>query len=180
MFNSLFAGRPVEQMTNGAYLAGRILTHRYDPRRAMEIFTANRPGEKFSKAEVQLALELVQEMERRENLPVRDLSDDRIARYIKELSRTVQDLIAKDLKYDPANGQRILEELRGGNSFDPGDVVCLKSGGPPMTVQGFDEAGAAVCRWFEGKVMNTGTFVKDSLEKVPPTPPTSRRGGPKK
>jgi hypothetical protein len=115
MFDAQFAGHTVEQMTSGAYLAGRILTHRYDPRRAMEIFTANRPGEKFSKAEVLLALRLVQEIERRERVSVRDLGDEAIALYINGLSRAVQDHIAKGMKYDPANGQRILEQLRGEN-----------------------------------------------------------------
>ena len=33
-------------------------------------------------------------------------------------------------------------------SFSPGDVVELKSGGPPMTVIKIADAGAVWCQWF--------------------------------
>jgi uncharacterized protein YodC (DUF2158 family) len=43
------------------------------------------------------------------------------------------------------------------NEFKIGDVVQLKSGGPPMTIARFLENGAAVCVWFnEGKPEQKG------------------------
>lgn len=48
-----------------------------------------------------------------------------------------------------------------------GDVVQLKSGGPKMTVTGFDEYGQAQVSWFDkdGKA-NHGMYMKAALELV--------------
>jgi uncharacterized protein YodC (DUF2158 family) len=51
--------------------------------------------------------------------------------------------------------------------FKPGDVVRLKSGGPPkMTVQGDSDAGDVLCQWFENGKVEIGTFAPASLEKI--------------
>ena len=43
-----------------------------------------------------------------------------------------------------------------------GDVVVLKSGGPKMTVRGF-EYGEFVCQWFDGTNIQSYCFHKDML-----------------
>ena len=53
----------------------------------------------------------------------------------------------------------------------PGDVVMLKSGGPPMTIEDIDkfqysEHDKALCSWFEGKQRKSDVFELSSLEKV--------------
>lgn len=51
--------------------------------------------------------------------------------------------------------------------FKPGDIVQLKSGGPPMTVASHDASmgkGTVRCQWFAGKKMESGYFPADSLE----------------
>ncbi|TWR24565.1 DUF2158 domain-containing protein [Mucilaginibacter achroorhodeus] len=54
--------------------------------------------------------------------------------------------------------------------FKSGDVVCLKSGGPEMSVQGYVNLGFGVvtdnvlCKWFEDKKQQQGEFHEDSLE----------------
>ena len=59
--------------------------------------------------------------------------------------------------------------------FKEGDVVQLKSGGPPMTIKeiadySVDESGSlsASCVWFDGKNPCTGIFPLPALQKVSP------------
>ncbi len=56
------------------------------------------------------------------------------------------------------------------DSFNVGDVVRLKSGGPKMTVEYIDpgsDAGMKVdCVWFEDRKREIGTFAAAALEKV--------------
>ena len=52
-------------------------------------------------------------------------------------------------------------------NFKPGDVVRLKSGGPPMTVEQ-EEGEGYKCVWFEGKKRNSEWFHRDLLEKSGP------------
>lgn len=50
--------------------------------------------------------------------------------------------------------------------FDKGDVVRLKSGGPTMTVSSRTIDGTTIsyaCQWFEGTILNTGTFDQDAV-----------------
>lgn len=63
------------------------------------------------------------------------------------------------------------------NKWKHGDVVVLKSGGPPMTVEhvpGEDERYGGTykdyhCRWFKGADQKTGSFPEILLETfVPP------------
>jgi len=63
------------------------------------------------------------------------------------------------------------------NAFKHGDIVVMKSGGPPMTVDKVpgDSMGYAGvydeyrCEWFKGATAQTGTFGEHVLEKyVPP------------
>lgn len=54
-------------------------------------------------------------------------------------------------------------------SFEPGDVVLLKSGGPLMTVNKVAKDMGGVekvwCDWFEKTSLKHGTFSPASLEK---------------
>jgi uncharacterized protein YodC (DUF2158 family) len=58
--------------------------------------------------------------------------------------------------------------------FKRGDVVRLKSGGPPMTV---DEKGQygdeLVCHWFDGKTPMSREFAPDLLERCEPDRPAT-------
>lgn len=55
-----------------------------------------------------------------------------------------------------------------------GDVVCLKSGGPAMTVEkvgDYTSAGAtdgAFCSWFDGAKRCSGVFPRTSLKHTEP------------
>lgn len=49
--------------------------------------------------------------------------------------------------------------------FKPGDVVCLKSGGPRMTVSETYRGGYCVCHWFRvGSKRDGGTFSEAVLQ----------------
>jgi len=51
-----------------------------------------------------------------------------------------------------------------------GDVVVLKSGGPEMTVEGFEHEGAGrvfvICSWFVGATRERARFLSEALEIV--------------
>jgi uncharacterized protein YodC (DUF2158 family) len=50
--------------------------------------------------------------------------------------------------------------------FGVGDVVRLKSGGPAMTIDSFDEDGDAVCVWFDSDMKHQSrVFTIGTLEK---------------
>jgi len=49
--------------------------------------------------------------------------------------------------------------------FKTGDSVCLKSGGPKMTVSREMSDENILCQWFAGKKLEKGVFPKESLEK---------------
>ena len=49
--------------------------------------------------------------------------------------------------------------------FDIGDVVTLKSGGPPMTIEVDKEGDEYVCVWFEGSETKRGAFPSSTLMK---------------
>lgn len=53
------------------------------------------------------------------------------------------------------------------DSFKPGDIVRLKSGGPDMTVTepSYDQTDW-VCKWFGGKKLEHGQFPPEALEHV--------------
>jgi uncharacterized protein YodC (DUF2158 family) len=57
------------------------------------------------------------------------------------------------------------------NDISIGDVVILKSGGPQMTIDNMwrDAVGGvtALCKWFEGSNLLTGTFNVSMLVKPP-------------
>ncbi len=60
--------------------------------------------------------------------------------------------------------------------FKPGDTVCLKSGGPKMTVNdyqfvGWNDDGSPIkndgkvlCEWFNGKKLETYPFNVEQIE----------------
>ena len=59
------------------------------------------------------------------------------------------------------------------DSFKPGDVVSLKSGGPKMTVVELGQQNSKLvvrCDWFAGTEVKHGTFPPDSLQIVPEGP----------
>jgi uncharacterized protein YodC (DUF2158 family) len=65
------------------------------------------------------------------------------------------------------------------NAFNKGDVVVLKSGGPPMTVSKLPgESGYRkveeeyFCEWFKGAVSLSGSYAEHVLEKY--TPPAKK------
>ncbi|MGR0183235.1 YodC family protein [Azospirillum aestuarii] len=56
------------------------------------------------------------------------------------------------------------------NAFNKGDVVVMKSGGPPMTVDEVpDDVGRNRtyyrCCWFKGAVAQSGNYSEHLLEK---------------
>jgi uncharacterized protein YodC (DUF2158 family) len=59
-----------------------------------------------------------------------------------------------------------------GNEFKGGDLVQLKSGGPPMTVQDWSSHQQKyMCVWFKGASRESGYFSEDSLKPyVAPSP----------
>jgi uncharacterized protein YodC (DUF2158 family) len=51
-------------------------------------------------------------------------------------------------------------------TFQIGDVVLLKSGGPKMTVDNVLPDGTISCTWWDGKQMNYGAFKSEMLVKA--------------
>lgn len=60
--------------------------------------------------------------------------------------------------------------MSGDESFKPGDVVVLKSGGPQMTVSGFcrgADSNTIRCMWFDGTTkQHDATFPPETLERA--------------
>ncbi|QKN82079.1 YodC family protein [Scandinavium goeteborgense] len=54
-------------------------------------------------------------------------------------------------------------------SFNVGDLVVLKSGGPEMTIK-FVYQDEILCQWFAGKKLEQGRFAHDSLTTPSPKP----------
>ena len=54
--------------------------------------------------------------------------------------------------------------------FKTGDVVKLKSGGPPMTVSGLPAGNSSVlpCSWFDGADVKHSTFMPAALMPCDP------------
>lgn len=59
------------------------------------------------------------------------------------------------------------------STFQTGDIVKLKSGGPAMTVQRTTSVngGTYACQWFAGKKLEEGFFKAEQLEPVAPAQP---------
>lgn len=52
-------------------------------------------------------------------------------------------------------------------AFEEGQTVQLRSGGPVMTVAGFDEdANAYACTWFEGPKLSSARFKEFQLQEA--------------
>ena len=49
--------------------------------------------------------------------------------------------------------------------FEAGDVVRLKSGGPPMVVRAVS-GDSAYCQWYAGIDLHQGTFLFSSLRDI--------------
>jgi uncharacterized protein YodC (DUF2158 family) len=49
--------------------------------------------------------------------------------------------------------------------FEAGDVVRLKSGGPPMVVRAVS-GDTAYCQWYAGVDLHQGTFLFSSLRNI--------------
>lgn len=58
--------------------------------------------------------------------------------------------------------------MTGKSSFNVGEIVKLKSGGPEMTVRNLidDKSKNYACQWFAGKKLESGVFPFESLELV--------------
>lgn len=54
---------------------------------------------------------------------------------------------------------------RDREGFKIGDIVQLKSGGPPMTIEEFLHPEVR-CQWFAGKKLASGIFPPTSLVRV--------------
>jgi uncharacterized protein YodC (DUF2158 family) len=48
--------------------------------------------------------------------------------------------------------------------FNLGDTVCLRSGGPVMTINEKGQGGSLVCVWFAGDEVKHHTFRPEALE----------------
>lgn len=49
-------------------------------------------------------------------------------------------------------------------TFKPGDLVRMKSGGPVMTYEGESQFSGGICSWFEGNKLTRETFTLATLE----------------
>jgi uncharacterized protein YodC (DUF2158 family) len=63
--------------------------------------------------------------------------------------------------------------MRDETPWKPGDLVQMKSGGPPMTVAGQDQLGRIICDWFVGTNQKNGAFNAAVLKKYEPPKPIS-------
>lgn len=50
--------------------------------------------------------------------------------------------------------------------FAVGEIVRLQTGGPLMTVNGFDDHDRIVCVWFDESILREAKFWPAALEKV--------------
>ena len=59
------------------------------------------------------------------------------------------------------------------DTFEQGDKVRLKTGGPTMTIssRAVGSGNRFVCQWFEGRTMEHGVFSTEDLELVVAAPP---------
>ena len=55
-----------------------------------------------------------------------------------------------------------------------GNVVQLKSGGPPMTVESTIGGSECMCMWFDGQVLRKKSFPTDALKAALPAAETPR------
>lgn len=63
-----------------------------------------------------------------------------------------------------SQGQRLLESSTMAQKWKIGDVVQLKSGGPPMTVRGYEKGTDVICQWIDGKKPYTERYHEDQLQ----------------
>ena len=68
-------------------------------------------------------------------------------------------------RYDPYRDDPAYEDAEmAKQEFEIGEIVMLKSGGPGMTVQSYDDDRASyTCQWFAGKKLEKGVFKETSL-----------------
>lgn len=63
--------------------------------------------------------------------------------------------------------------------FKAGDLVKHKTGvGPKMAVEGYDQAGSVMCKWYDTKKKEwkRETFVEEELQLAKETPAPRARG----
>ncbi len=61
------------------------------------------------------------------------------------------------------------------DQFEAGDVVRLKSGGPPMVVRAVS-GDTAYCQWYAGVDLHQGTFLFTSLRDISTEQRVAMRG----
>ncbi len=57
--------------------------------------------------------------------------------------------------------------MQANPSFQPGDTVQLKSGGPTMTVKSINYRQNLMCQWFDGTSLKEAEFLSLSLQIAP-------------
>lgn len=74
-------------------------------------------------------------------------------------------------EHDPGGSCLRYAESKMAEELKVGDVVELKSGGPPMTIEdigryNYSDVPAAKCVWFEGKKRHEDVFQIATLQKA--------------
>ena len=60
------------------------------------------------------------------------------------------------------------------DTFEIGDVVQLKSGGPKLTVAKIESDGRVYCYWFAGAKREHGTFGPETLKRPEQEEPSKK------
>jgi hypothetical protein len=100
-------------VVEAAYLAMRLISHRaavVNRGISLMAFLAREP--KASQQSCRLALELVEEIVRRESAALDKIPQDTLDLYTRALSEVVRRRLKQDLQYDEQRGTALLEELR--------------------------------------------------------------------
>ena len=63
------------------------------------------------------------------------------------------------------SGSRTITLVQNEERFEAGDVVRLKTGGPPMIVRAVS-GDTAYCQWYAGVDLHQGTFLFTSLRDI--------------
>lgn len=117
---SFLIGVTANLLFDSAYYAIRLIKHRsrLSDGKKKSLIVKGLPSEPSPEAE-QIALKVIDGIERAEGVTLREMSDEVAESYINEIADIVIQRTMKDLQYDKKRGQKLLEELR---SLEPGSV----------------------------------------------------------